>query len=217
MSNWISTHISRIWDKVQEIAERLNHLVTILAQLSSILTKLDLLQTKLDWLTASQVAMVQSLTNIGAALEALAGMVEDILETLTPPPPVAFRVTIRAGKNEGEVMAKTAGATVDFRLEDDGTLTGTLTPIDAAGLPTNQPLPVGTSVPVWTPSGPGLTITPAADGMSAVVTPAVPPVLVTGATITVSATLASGAIITGVSDPIDVVGGPAVGFQIALQ
>lgn len=113
-------------------------------------------------------------------------------------------------------MAKAVKATVDFQLKDNGTATATLTPIDAAGLSTS--MPAGASVPVWASSDPGVVVTAAADGLSAQVAPATPPVLVTGAVITATATLADGTTtISGQGDPIDVVASDAVGFAIAEQ
>ena len=113
-------------------------------------------------------------------------------------------------------MAKAVKAAVDFILKDNGTATATLTPIDAAGLATR--LPDGAGVPVWTSSDAGVVVTAAADGLSAVVTPATPPVLVTGAVITATSTLADGVTtLTGSGDPIDVVASDAVGFAIAEQ
>jgi len=114
-----------------------------------------------------------------------------------------------------KVIAK---ASVDFQLLDNGTALATATPQDAAGLTTT--LPAGTSTPVWTSSDPGVTVVPVATdstGLTATVAPAVPPVLLTGAVITVSATLASGTAISGSGNPIDVVSGGASGFQVTEQ
>lgn len=115
-------------------------------------------------------------------------------------------------------MANPVKASVDFRLVDNGSATATLTPVDTVGLATT--LPAGTSTPTWTSSDPGVVVTAAADGLSAQVTPATPPVLVTGAVITATATLpnnadgSAGATITGSGTPIDVVAGGPAGFQI---
>jgi hypothetical protein len=99
--------------------------------------------------------------------------------------------------------------TLDFQLPDTGTGTATLTPVDAKGNPTT--LPAGTSVPTWTSSNVAITVTPAADGMSATLTPTA---LATGVIIAASATLPNGTTITGQGDPIDVVAGPAAGFKM---
>jgi hypothetical protein len=239
MPNWISTYLARIWAMVQEIAGRLNQLVTILAQLSAI-------STKLDALNANQVATGELLESMGAVLAALtttAGIITTtaddtkesvaqntvlltairdgltatdaevgkILEILTPPPPVAFRVTLTEGEDH---MAKAVNATMDFQLLDNGSATATLTPIDSVGEPTTLPAGV---VPAWSSSDPAVVVVPAADGMSAALAPASPPVLATGVVITASATLPSGAAITGSGNPIDVVAGGPAGFSIAEQ
>jgi len=112
-------------------------------------------------------------------------------------------------------------ASIDFQLHDDGTATGTLTPEDA--LAADTVLPVGTSVPVWTSSSPDIVVTASADGMTAKIVPSSPPVLVTGVTVSASATLPNnpdgspGATITGTSEGIDVVPGGPTGFKIALS
>lgn len=104
---------------------------------------------------------------------------------------------------------------VDFVLHDNGNATATLTPDDAAGLDTV--LPAGSSVPSWTPSDPtAITVAPSADGLTCLVTPASPAKLATAVTIAVACTLPDGTVITGTSDPIDVVAGGPVGFKIAL-
>lgn len=105
---------------------------------------------------------------------------------------------------------------IDFQLHDNGNATAKATPIDSMDLGTT--LPAGSSVPVWVPSDPtALAVSAAADGLSCLVTPASPPKLATGVTVSMSATLPDGSVIGGVSDPIDVVASEAVGFKIALQ
>ena len=109
-------------------------------------------------------------------------------------------------------------AKVDFVLLDNGTASLTATPVDAVGLPTT--LPAGTPAATWTSSDPGLVITPVssdATGLTAIASPATPPVLVTGAVPTVSVTLASGTVISGSGDPIDIVAGGAAGFGVVEQ
>ena len=232
MTNWISTYLARIWAKVQEIAGRLNQLVTILAQLSTISNELDVLSANLESIGAVLAALTTTagiitttaddtkesvaqntvlLTAIRDGLTATDAEVGKILEILTPPPPVAFRVTLTEGEDH---MAKAVNATMDFQLLDNGSATATLTPIDSVGEPTTLPAGV---VPAWSSSDPAVVVVPAADGMSAALAPASPPVLATGVVITASATLPSGAVITGSGDPIDVVAGGPVGFKIAEQ
>ncbi len=109
------------------------------------------------------------------------------------------------------MAAKAKALGVDFQLLDNGTMKATLTVLDAAGLattwPTGQPI-------VWTVSDPGVVATPA-DGLSAILAPASPPVLVTGVIPTATGTLADGTVITVNGDPIDVIAGGAAGFQMA--
>ena len=107
-----------------------------------------------------------------------------------------------------------ADAGIDFQLFDNGQAVATLTPVDAAGLDTA--LPEGTSVPVWSSSDAGVVVAASTDGMSAIVTPATPPVLVQDAILTATATLPDGTVITGTSDKIDVVAGGPTGFKMAL-
>jgi len=106
-------------------------------------------------------------------------------------------------------------AIVDFRMLDNGSATATLTPVDVAGLPTT--LPDGTPPPSWASRDPAVVVTPAADGMSATLAPATPPVLATGVIITASTTLPDGTAISGSGNPIDVVAGGPTGFQITEQ
>jgi hypothetical protein len=112
-------------------------------------------------------------------------------------------------------MNKTSAAGIDFQLFDNGMATATLTPVDDKDIDTT--LPAGTSVPVWTSSDPGVLVSGAVDGLTAIVTPASPPVLVQDAVLTVTATLPNGTVITGTSDKIDVVGGGVAGFRVALK
>ena len=62
-----------------------------------------------------------------------------------------------------------------------------------------------------------MVVAAAADGLSANLTPSVPPQLATGVIITATSTLADGTTLSGYGDPIDVVGGTAAGFKIAEQ
>jgi len=84
--------------------------------------------------------------------------------------------------------------------------------------PLAVPLPAGTSVPTWTSSDPGVVVSPAPDGLSAIVSHATPPVLVTGVIVSASATLPNGTVITGKSQPIDIVASVDLptGFGISL-
>ena len=105
---------------------------------------------------------------------------------------------------------------VDFVVFENGQATASLEPVDA-----NQnvvPLPPGTSIPAWVASDPDISVSASADGLSALLTAGT--TAITGATITVTATLPDGTALSGVSDPIDVVAQPPgspVGFKIVLQ
>lgn len=131
--------------------------------------------------------------------------------------PTKFEFSVHQG--EKKVVAKAA---VDFVLNDAGTATATLSLVDAAGLPATLPTGSTLSVPTWTPSSPAIVVTPAADGLSATITPATPPVLATDVTIAISSAVmtnadASTVTIAGVtSEGIDVVSGGPAGFSIAL-
>ena len=97
-------------------------------------------------------------------------------------------------------------ASVDFQLNDDGTATGTISNVvDKAGKPTTFKAP-----PTWTPSDPTvLQCTPAADGMTCLVTP-----LQVGTGVTIAVV---GDNITETSQAIDVIAGAVSGFQVSLQ
>lgn len=121
-------------------------------------------------------------------------------------------------------MAKSKTFKLKFKVSipDNGTATGTITGIvDAAGLPTS--FDAGT-VPTWicetTPGAgadPNIVLTVAADGMSCVVAPATPPALVSGDTITVTATGPVMGTLTGTYSPVNVVAGPASTFVVSVQ
>ena len=111
---------------------------------------------------------------------------------------------------------------VKLTFLDNGNATATLGLLDAAGLPSS--LPTGSTIsPIpWVSSDANLIVTPAADGMSANLAPAVPPVLVTGATVTAgpaTITNADGStvVLAAVSTELlnIVTGGPA-GFKISV-
>jgi hypothetical protein len=107
---------------------------------------------------------------------------------------------------------------VKLDILDNGTARATAAAVDAAGLPAT--LPSGSGAPTWTSSDPGATVTPDpadATGLSAIVAPAVPPVLVTGFTVSVNALLADGVTtISGTSSANNIVAGGPSGFQVAV-
>lgn len=118
------------------------------------------------------------------------------------------------------MAGKAVGQTVDFQLLDNGTAALTATPTDSFGFATS--LPATAAAATWTSSDPGLVITANASdptGLTAVASPASPPVLLTGAIPTCSCNLgdAAGTVITGSGDPIDVVAGPAGSFAVVEQ
>jgi len=119
------------------------------------------------------------------------------------------------------MMARGAGKmAVDFQILDNGSAIATAKPVDAAGLPASLLSTAGPGV--WTSDNPGVVVTvdpTDPTGLRATVTPSTPPVLVTGAKLTVTSTDTVDAtkVISGVSDPIDIVGGPAVGFSVQEQ
>ncbi len=145
-----------------------------------------------------------------ASMARIEALLVRICDLLTPPAPVRFRITWSSE------MPKVTSATVDFTINENGTGTATLTPVDANGNDTT--MPAGASVPAWVSSDPDISVAATVDGLSATVTAGTTPT--TGATISVSSTLADGSTISGMSDPIDVVAAPpgaAVRFRIAMS
>jgi hypothetical protein len=136
-------------------------------------------------------------------------------------PAAVFRRIERAVK--GMIPGRPAAlrAAMDFQILDDGSALATITgAVDIAGNPI--PFPSGAAVPVWSSSNPVIGITPAADGMTAKLTPAPGLPLASGVIITASTTLVSGQVLTGSGTPIDVVADTApsavvsFGFQFAV-
>lgn len=159
----------------------------------------------------TQSAQNLELAEIQVSLAQQNQTLQTLLAILQPPTPdpVSFDINFE----RDSPMATKRKATVDFQLLDNGTATATLTPVDAAGNPTS--MPSGAGVPVWTSSNPAITVAPAADGMSATLTPTA---LATSVTISATSTLADGVTtISGSGNPIDVVAGTATAFAIAEQ
>lgn len=160
-----------------------------------------------------------------AAIKAIVDLVnhntaltQEILNLITDPQAVAFRINLQQGENMNPINPKHPHAAgIDFQFFENGQATASLTPVDASGNATT--MPAGSTVPAWVSSDPGITVSPAADGLSALLTADGTPV--TAATLTVTATLPDGTTtITGTSDPIDVVAQPPgspVAFKIALS
>jgi hypothetical protein len=112
---------------------------------------------------------------------------------------------------------KTVG--LDFTLLDSGKALATISFVDAAGLPTTSQ--AGASIAtVWNSNNSGVVVVGRADGLNADVSPATPPVLVSGAVITAGTTITNpdGTIIGPLpasGNPIDVVAGGPAGMSIA--
>jgi hypothetical protein len=145
-----------------------------------------------------------------------AAKLDRILFILEPPQPVKFVITLL-----GENMTKPAVShNVKVTFQTDGTAKAVAAPTDQFGVATT--LPAGASTPAWKSSDPGLvaTLDLTADptGLTAKLTPATPPVAVTGASVSVSSTLADGStVIQGTSDPADpinITGSAATGFKV---
>jgi hypothetical protein len=147
-------------------------------------------------------------------LDKIEGQLAGIIAMLAPSPPVRLTITL-----EENTMGAVA---MDFQILDNGSATAALNLVDAAGLPTTLPTGATLSVPPWVSSDPGLVATPSANGLTAVISPATPPKLLTGATITAgpaTITNADGSTVTlpaVTSGPIDVIAGGPVGFTLSL-
>jgi hypothetical protein len=167
---------------------------------------------RLEQLTADLAVQKQVLYALANQTAGILAAESEILAAVTAPPPVAFVL------QEVVTMAK-AGAfgKLKVTITDTGSAIVTAVAVDEAGFPTS--LPAGSSTPAWSSNNPGVVVTPLASdptGLTATITPATPPVLVTGAQVSVSATLPGAtAPITG-STPADinVVAGGPTGFQV---
>ena len=108
-----------------------------------------------------------------------------------------------------------ADQTVDFQMFDNGQALATLTIVDAKGIPTV--MPPGSQGIAWSSSDPAIVVSPSEDQMSAILTPVDPPVLAQNVVITAQSTLPDTTVITGTTQPIDVVAGGPAGFKITLS
>jgi len=139
-----------------------------------------------------------------------------ILDLLTPAPVAGIQITI---EEETSMKQKVRTSGVDFQLLDSGKALATISFVDAGGLPTT--VQTGATIAtVWTSSDPGVVVVGRADGLNADVSPATPPVLVTGAVVSASTTITNtdGSIIGPLAaqgNPIDVVAGGPAGMSIA--
>lgn len=104
-------------------------------------------------------------------------------------------------------------------LLDNGTAKAVATPTDSVGITTT--LPTGSTVPVWTSSDPGATVTPDAtdaSGLTAIIAPATPPVLVSAFTVSVDTVLPDGTThVTGTSESNSIVAGGPAGFSVSVS
>jgi hypothetical protein len=133
--------------------------------------------------------------------------------------PVSFKLNLIT---KDDIMAKVK-ASIDFKLLDNGTATATLSFIDSVGEPTTLPVGATISVPSWASSDPSVVVVPAADGLSAAVSPATPPTLIDGVTLTAGTATITNAdsstetLAAVTSEGIDVIAGGPTGFAIALS
>ncbi len=116
-------------------------------------------------------------------------------------------------------MPKVAAASIEFDFFDNGQAVATLSLVDAAGLPATLPAGASLSVPPWASDNAGVVASPAADGLSAILAPSTPPVLVTGVTITAgpaTMTLADGSTVSiaAATGTVGVKSGGPTGFQM---
>lgn len=159
----------------------------------------------------------------------LLGEIRDELKQSKPNGPTGFSVTTvtnndkkEKGNLESMTKSKFQGR-MKLDIHDNGTATATLGFVDAAGLAIAT-LPAGSTLPPppWATSDPGLVLTPAADGLSCLISPSAPPVLVTGAVVTAGPDtytdptgnqLAFSSVST---EPLNVVAGGPAGFSIEV-
>ena len=225
VTNWVAACFGQSWGRFDSLSNNLELIEQQIAGVGqAVADSRDDVDRRLGLIVQSQKVLTVLVTS-------LASSIDQILQMLAPPPPVAFVIDListtslapltERQKKEKFTTMPALKATLDFQLLDNGTAQALLKPVDAAGMLAT--LPTGTPAPTWTASDPGITVTPGPDGLSAVVAPANPPVLVTGVTITATTTLPPvapatvGVTLTGTSTPIDVTAGGPVGFQISLQ
>jgi hypothetical protein len=210
--NWINALLNAILRAVREgFGITMRGLKQIQSQLAEVLANQDIIIT-------NQKEERQDI----AALEA--GLLS-IIAMLTPPPPVAFIMTLTTNDGlplGGESNMKHVSGKMKLTFNDNGSAVATLALVDSVGLVTSVPTGA-TLVTPWVSSDPNLIVTPATDGLSAQLTPATPPVLVTGATVTAgpgTLTDAQGNTTTlpaVTSELLNIVAGGPTGFQISVQ
>lgn len=206
--------VKTIKQEVDEIDRNVNSLSTALHQLQS-----DL-QQEFNQIEKALVILSQGNKVIIAAIKAIVDLVnhntalsQQILDLLTTPEAVAFRIQVQ--QKTGETVAKT-NMHLKLVVFESGQASANLTPVGPSGNP--APMPAGETIPVWTASDPSISVSTSPDGLSALLTAGA--VAVTGATVTATAESADGtSSLTGTSDPFDIVPAPetAVGFRITVQ
>jgi hypothetical protein len=207
--SWLYLMLTRILQKLDEVLADVN------PQGVSLGTRLEQVQSQLQDL-ANVVGSLQ--TTVGQLEQQMTSVLQTVatlLQEITPPTPVVFKLQFTEGSAE---MAKVASGKLKFNILDNGTATATLTPVDAAGVAV--PWPSDASAITWTSSNPAVVVTPSTtNNLQAAVAPASPPTLATGVVITAQGTLADGTVVKGdnSADPINVVAGPAGSFVIALS
>jgi hypothetical protein len=154
---------------------------------------------------------------------------QQIIGILTPSPPVAFNATVTANQ-QGDIFMtpsfkKSAKASADLQVADNGTFTVTLGFVDADGIAT--PTPSGLSATYTasdaTPGPSSLTLTPSADTSScagAVNQTTIQALIAAGSPLPTGLTVSVTATWTGLASPltvsaspaIDIVAGPANSF-----
>ena len=184
-----------------------------------ILDQLVIISKQLDQLTSGQESQTAAILNSANAELTVLQAIQFLL-TPSPTPAAKLVITLESATQLNEKgdnpMAK-AAKFGKFRINilDNGTAQYNLSIVDTANLATT--LEAGTPAPVPTFDNPGVVATPAADGMSGIISPATPPVLVSGATLTVTASQPTLGPVSGTYNPVNIVAGPAGSFVVAVQ
>lgn len=185
----------------------------ILMETSTILSRLNAIEQKLDELAKFDPSVNEALTRIEAELGRLSTMLEQLVGLVQLPEAVSGLITLTTER--GTTMAKSRDASVDFTIFENGMAHAAITYFDANGTATDPP--AGATY-AWTPSDPSITLSPATDGLSTLITGGA--TALTAATVTQVATKPDSTAITTVSDPFDVIPNPpgaAVSGKIVLS
>lgn len=155
----------------------------------SILTKQNSLASSIDELRRGQKAQDVVLSQIVSSLASLDAQLKQVIDILTPGP--AVRLVFTAFKDDGSVQ--TGVEKMDLR--DDQQVVLSIQPLDAKGKPA-----LVDGIPTWAGSDDTtITVTPAADGMSATVVGVTPGV----ATVSVVADADLGQGVSGIKGTLD--------------